>query len=277
MLRITHLNKFYTEKDGAKLAIFKNFNLEVNKGEFVGIFGPNGCGKTTLLNLIAGLDRPNSGKIIFNAPATRRAVIFQNYRESLFPWLSVRDNIAYPLKLRGIPLKERHKRAEALTEQFGIKINLESFPYTLSGGQQQFAAILRALMIEPDLILMDEPFSSLDYQATLFMLRKMQEIWEETGITFIFVSHEIDEAIFLAQRVVLLSNKPTRVVKDIVNSLSYPRTTAAMGMPEFIDLICRSHTFLPVHNMLNLDPSYQKHKCHRKDHQESDDSEGPLI
>jgi len=236
MLKITHLNKSYAEPSGSRLTIFNDFNLEVKKGEFIGIFGPNGCGKTTLLNLIAGLDKPNRGNIIFNTPAIRTAFIFQNYRESLFPWLSVRDNIAYPLKLRGMPIEERYKRAGELTEQFGVKINLESFPYTLSGGQQQFTAILRALMIEPDLILMDEPFSSLDYQTTLFMLRKMQEIWAETGITFIFVSHEIDEAIFLAQRVILLSNKPTKVVKDVANSLSYPRSTHVMGMPEFTDL-----------------------------------------
>ncbi len=236
MLKITHLNKSYTEHSGSELAIFNDFNLEVKKGEFIGIFGPNGCGKTTLLNLIAGLDKPNSGNIIFDTPAVRTAFIFQNYRESLFPWLSVKDNITYPLKLRGIPIAERYKRAEKLTEQFGVKINLESFPYALSGGQQQFTAILRALMTEPDLILMDESFSSLDYQTTLFMLIKMQEIWEETGITFIFVSHEIDEAIFLAQRVILLSHKPTKVVKELVNSLPYPRTTHVMGTPEFTNL-----------------------------------------
>ena len=213
MLKITNLQKSFQDNLGHSVEVFKNFNLEISGGEFLAIFGPNGCGKTTLLNLIAGIDKADDGKIIFDDPKTKIAFIFQNYRESLFPWLNVIDNISYPLKLQGIPEEKRHVQVKNLCEQFGVQINFENYPYTLSGGQQQLATILRALITKPDIILLDEPFSSLDYQTTLFMLNKTQEIWQETGITFIFVSHDIDEAIFLSQRLILLSKKPTMIAK----------------------------------------------------------------
>ena len=233
MLKITNLQKSFRDNLNHQVEIFKNFNLEISKGEFVAIFGPNGCGKTTLLNLIAGVDKADGGEIIFDDRKTKIAFIFQNYRESLFPWLSVIDNISYPLKLQGVPIEKRREQAKSLCVRFGVTISLESYPYTLSGGQQQLVTILRALITQPDIILLDEPFSSLDYQTNLFMLNKIQEIWRETGITFVFVSHDIDEAIFLSQRLILLSNKPTIIVKEVNNVLPYPRTTHLMGMPEF--------------------------------------------
>ena len=236
MLKITNLQKSFRDNLNHQVEIFKNFNLEISKGEFVAIFGPNGCGKTTLLNLIAGVDKADGGEIIFDDRKTKIAFIFQNYRESLFPWLSVIDNISYPLKLQGVPIEKRREQAKSLCVRFGVTISLESYPYTLSGGQQQLVTILRALITQPDIILLDEPFSSLDYQTNLFMLNKIQEIWRETGLTFVFVSHDIDEAIFLSQRLILLSNKPTIVAKTITNSLSYPRTTHQMGAPEFSKL-----------------------------------------
>lgn len=235
MLKLVNIKKTYLDQK-RKIEVFSNFNLEVSNGEFVAIFGPNGCGKTTLLNLIAGLDKPDFGQIIFDNPKTRIAFIFQNYRESLFPWLNVIDNISYPLKLQGIPAQKRYAQVKNLCEQFSVQINFESYPYTLSGGQQQLVTVLRALITQPDIILLDEPFSSLDYQTTLFMLNKMQEIWRETGITFVFVSHDIDEAIYLSQRLILLSKKPTIIAKEINNALPYPRTAHMVGTPEFSKL-----------------------------------------
>ncbi len=129
MLKLVNIKKTYLDQK-RKIEVFSNFSLKVNKGEFVAIFGPNGCGKTTLLNLIAGLDEPDFGQIIFDNPKTKIAFIFQNYRESLFPWLNVIDNISYPLKLQGISVQKRHAQVKNLCEQFSVQINFESYPYT---------------------------------------------------------------------------------------------------------------------------------------------------
>lgn len=233
MLSITNLKKSYYDNRGVELKVFEDFNLEIHEGEFLSLFGPNGCGKTTLLNLIAELDKSDGGEITFLNKKHKIAFIFQDYRNSLFPWLNIVDNISYPLKLAGSSIIERREQTENMCRQFGAKLNFGAYPYTLSGGQQQLVSILRALIANPDIILLDEPFSSLDYQTTLFMLKKTQEMWQKTKITFIYVSHEIDEAIFLSQRLVLLSNKPTRVVKVVNNALPYPRTTEVAGNLEF--------------------------------------------
>lgn len=234
MLKIDNLKKIY-QHNGSPVKVFDSLNLEINHGEFIGIFGPNGCGKTTLLNLISGLDKDFSGKIDFDSK-TKISYIFQNYRESIFPWLTIADNIAYPLKLRGSSHKGQKNAAQNICEQFGVKLNLSDYPHTLSGGQQQLVAILRGLITEPDILLFDEPLSSLDYQTTLFMLNKIQEIWQETKTTIIFISHDIDEAIALSQKIILLSNKPTKIIKIFDNHLNYPRKTNIMGTNEFVEL-----------------------------------------
>lgn len=234
MLEINNLEKIY-RSDGNSIRIFDSLNMEINRGEFVGIFGPNGCGKTTLLNLISGLDKNFSGQINFNGQ-TKISYIFQNYRESIFPWLTIADNIAYPLKLQGLSPEERKIAAEKICHQFGVKFDLSDYPYALSGGQQQLVAILRGLITKPDIILFDEPLSSLDYQTTLFMLDKIQEIWQETKTTAIFVSHDIDAAIVLSQKIILLSNKPTKIINIFNNNLGYPRKIDALGTNEFIKL-----------------------------------------
>lgn len=241
MLKIDNLKKVY-DHNGNSVEVFDSFNLEISRGEFVGIFGPNGCGKTTLLNLISGLDKEFSGKIDFDNKA-KTSYIFQNYRESIFPWLTIADNISYPLKLRGLSKKEQSNAAQSICNQFNIKFNLSDYPYTLSGGQQQLVAILRGLITKPDILLFDEPLSSLDYQTTLFMLKKIQEIWQETKTTVIFISHDIDEAITLSQKIILLSNKPTKVIKIFDNRLHYPRKTDIMGTNEFVEL---KHNILSV-------------------------------
>lgn len=234
MLKIDNLKKIY-DHNGNSVEVFNSLNLEISHGEFIGIFGPNGCGKTTLLNLISGLDKKFSGKIDFDKKA-KISYIFQNYRESIFPWLTIADNISYPLKLRGFLQKEQKEAVQKICNQFNIKFNLSDYPYTLSGGQQQLVAILRGLIIKPDILLFDEPLSSLDYQTTLFMLNTIQGIWQETKTTIIFISHDIDEAIMLSQKIILLSNKPTKVLKVFDNKLNYPRKTDILGTKEFVEL-----------------------------------------
>jgi NitT/TauT family transport system ATP-binding protein len=234
MLKIINLSKTY-QHNGNSIKVFESLNLEILRGEFIGIFGPNGCGKTTLLNLISGLDKNFSGRIEFDNK-TKISYIFQNYRESIFPWLTIAENIAYPLKLQDHSPEERKEAARKICSQFDIKFDLSNYPYTLSGGQQQLVAILRGLITKPDILLFDEPLSSLDYQTTLFMLNKIQEIWQETKTTVVFISHDIDEAITLSQKIILLSNKPTSVIKIFDNPLPYPRKTGILRTSEFVEL-----------------------------------------
>ena len=239
MLKISNLQKIYRDHTQTQIEVFRNFNLQVSEGEFITIFGPNGCGKTTLLNCIAGTIKADSGSITFNDNPTHNlkvGYVFQDYKNSLFPWLKVKDNISFPIKLKGLSKIKREEKVKLLCKNYGCNIKLELYPYQLSGGQQQFISLLRGLIIEPEIYLLDEPFSSLDYQTTLSMLEKFLEIWRKTKITTLFVSHEIDEAIFLAQKIVLLSNKPTKVVKIFENPLPYPRKIDLLGSLEFAKL-----------------------------------------
>lgn len=234
MLKINNLSKSFLNKE--KLDVFSNINLEVKDNEFLAFFGPNGCGKTTFLNIISGLLKPDEGSINFNKNDVKISYIFQNYRETLFPWLKVIDNIAWPLKIQRVIRELRYQKAKELCQKLNIKLDLNTYPYNLSGGQQQLVVILRALITEPDILLMDESFSALDYQTTLFMMKKVLEIWQKIKVTVIFVSHYIDEAIFLADRIVLFSKRPARVIEVLENNLPHPRTLNIMGTEEFAQL-----------------------------------------
>ncbi len=221
--------------NGRKVEVLGGVNLEIKHGEFLVIFGPNGCGKTTLLNIISKLENKDEGELV-SEDSPKTSFVFQNYREALFPWQRVIDNIAFPLKLKGVLKNERYAKVEKLLNSLGIKIDLRAYPYELSGGQQQMVAILRALITQPDLLLLDEPFSSLDYRTTLLMEEKILEIWERLRLTIIFVTHEIDEAIFLSSRIAIMNDKPSSIVKVLNNSLSYPRHWSVVGSEQFSSL-----------------------------------------
>lgn len=237
MLSIQNLNKTY--KDKARNKVFENFNLSVDDGEFVAVFGPNGCGKSTLLNSIAGLTEIDKGDISFNDTKVddlKIGFVFQDYKTSLFPWLTASENISFPLKISKINKNMAEKRVKRMLKKYKGNFNLKSYPYELSGGQQQFVALLRSLTINPDIILLDEPFSSLDYQTTLLWLERLSKIWQELKITTLFVSHEIDDAIFLAQRIILLSNRPTRIIKTFEVNEKYPRKLSFMTSSKFSNI-----------------------------------------
>jgi NitT/TauT family transport system ATP-binding protein len=220
-----------------KTVIYDNFDLDIPRGELISVFGPNGCGKSTLINMIAGLVPADAGQILFDGrklAAINFGYVFQNYREALFPWMRAFDNIAYPLKLKNVTPAERRARTEKLVEHLGIKLDLALYPYQMSGGQQQLVSILRALVVEPEILFLDEPFSALDYEMTLFMRAQLQRIFLETGTTTILVSHDLEEAVFLADRVLLLSRHPARVAAFMPVAAARPRTDVTLSDPGFV-------------------------------------------
>jgi NitT/TauT family transport system ATP-binding protein len=217
--------------------VYAGFDLDIPRGKFISIFGPNGCGKSTLINLMAGLLPRDGGEILFDgrkAGEVRIGYVFQNYREALFPWLRARDNIAYPLKFMNIDKREQERRVEQLVTRLGIRIDLNIYPYQMSGGQQQLVSILRALVIEPEVLFLDEPFSALDYEMTLFMREQLQHMFKEVGATTLIVSHDLEEAVYLADEVLLLTRAPTQVAETVVVDCVRPRTDATLADPEFV-------------------------------------------
>jgi NitT/TauT family transport system ATP-binding protein len=216
--------------------IYEKFDLDLPRGKFISIFGPNGCGKSTLMNMIAGLIPIDEGEILFDGQTIneiRFGYVFQNYRDALFPWISAWDNIAYPLKFMKVSRAERNARVDGLVKKFDIRLNLQQYPYQMSGGQQQLVSILRALVVEPEILFLDEPFSALDYEMTLFMRDQMQRVFQESGTTTIIVSHDLDEAVYLADRILLLSRAPAHVVAFPVVDVPRPRNTLTLADPEF--------------------------------------------
>ena len=217
--------------------IYDKFDLDLPQGEFISIFGPNGCGKSTLINMIAGLIPVDEGEILFDGKRLNEikfGYVFQNYREALFPWLRAIENIEYPLKVMQVPKAERRARSEKLIEHLGVKIDLKRYPYEMSGGQQQLISIMRALVVEPEILFLDEPFSALDYEMTLFMREQLQRLFIETRTTTVLVSHDLEEAVYLADHVLLLSRHPALVADYVPYDASRPRTDATLSDDEFV-------------------------------------------
>jgi len=231
-LAIAGLSKRFGES-----VVYDGFDLELPRDRFTAIFGPNGCGKSTLINLVAGLMPRDAGVVTFGGrpiAEARLSYVFQNYREALFPWLLAMGNIEYPLKLAGIGRAERRRRVEAIVDEFNIRIDLNRYPYELSGGQQQTISILRAVITEPEILFLDEPFSALDYELTLLMREQLQAIVQRRRMTTILVSHDLDEAVQLADQVLLLTRRPTRVADVIAVELPRPRTIEILTNPDFV-------------------------------------------
>ena len=222
--------------------IYRDFDLDLRDGEFVSVFGPNGCGKSTLINMISGMAPMDAGSVQFNGKPiaeTRLSYVFQNYRDALFPWMRAIGNIQYPLKLLHLDRKSRDRRVESLLAEFDIRIDLHRYPYELSGGQQQTISILRALITDPEILFLDEPFSALDYEMTLFMRERLQHVFMKRRNTMVFVSHDLEEAVQLADRVLLLTRPPTRVAEIVPVDLPWPRDAKTLSNPDFVAI--KSH------------------------------------
>lgn len=208
--------------------VLDNVNLLINKGEFICITGPSGCGKSTLLNIIAGLESASCGRVILNDSVVKdagidRAVVFQE--SALFPWLTVIDNVEFGMKMAGIKKEERKRRAMEYLKMVHLTKFKDSYIHQLSGGMRQRVALARALAIDSQVLLMDEPFSALDSQTRGILQLELQRIWMETKKTIIFVTHNIEEAVVLADRVVVMSANPGKIKKEFKIELSRPRTS----------------------------------------------------
>lgn len=235
MIAINDVEKYF-EKGSTQVKALLNFRLNVADGEFVTIFGPNGSGKTTLLNIISGLEEPSGGEVLINDKLPQEAsvgFVFQNYDESLFPWLTMLENVEFPLVAKNWPKKKRLLSAKRIIARVGLSHAEDHYIYQLSGGQKQLIAICRAIAMEPDILIMDEPFSALDYSTTRKMEMQLLDIWQEKKITTLFVSHDVDEAVFLADRVVVLSPRPGTIKKIFEVGLPRPRTPDMYTSPEF--------------------------------------------
>lgn len=221
-------------KDHAKVNVLDDVNISIEKGSFVSIVGPSGCGKSTLLNLIAGLDKVDEGAIYINdqrvtKPGPDRVVVFQS--DGLFPWLTVLDNVTYGLKLNGMAKKEAEEKARETLQMVHLSKYVQSYPHQLSGGMKQRVAIARALVMEPDILLMDEPFSALDEQTRMVLHHELIKIWKKTKVTIFFVTHNIREAVHLSEKVIVFATRPGRLKKIY----SVPTTKDGM-MPDSVTM-----------------------------------------
>ena len=224
-IEIKNINKSF-EGRGKNLSVLEDINLEINDGELICLLGPSGCGKTTLLRLIAGLDQPTSGEIVANGevvekPSGDRAVIFQQY--SLFPWLTVLQNVTFGLEISGGSKEENIQAAERYLKSVGLLDFKDSYPHELSGGMKQRVAIIRSLLNHSPILLMDEPFSALDMQNRHKLQEQLIGVWKRFENTIVFVTHDVDEAVYLADKIVLLDKDPGKIAEIIPVDLERPR------------------------------------------------------
>jgi NitT/TauT family transport system ATP-binding protein len=239
----THVTVRGLSKSFAGAPLYTDFNLDIPRAQIMSIFGPNGCGKSTLMNMISGLVAADSGEILFDGKSlkdTKIGYVFQNYRDALFPWMSSWDNIAYPLRRAGMREADVAARVDELRTLFEIRFELKRYPYELSGGQMQTVCIMRALAPRPEVMFLDEPFSALDFEMTLFIREKLQEAHMATGVTMVIVSHDLEDAVFLADRVLLLTRRPTRIAEIIPFDMPRPRLPEHMADERFIKV--KAHT-----------------------------------
>ena len=221
----------------SEVRALENVSLDIGEGEFVALLGPSGCGKSTLLNLLAGFDRPTGGTVLFDGaaierPGPDRGVMFQE--ASLFPWLTVWDNITFGPRVQRRARADYEQKARDMMKLVGLEAFADALPAQLSGGMRQRVGIARVLVMSPRALLMDEPFGALDAQTRLAMQQLLLDVWQTLGTTVLFVTHDIDEAILLADRICMMSARPGRIIREIRIDLPRPRSIESLTAPAFM-------------------------------------------
>jgi NitT/TauT family transport system ATP-binding protein/sulfonate transport system ATP-binding protein len=229
--------EFVSQAGGAPMKAIDGLSLDIAEKDFVCLIGPSGCGKSTLLNLIAGFEKATSGEVLLDGaaitgPGPDRGVVFQE--GALFPWLNVLDNVCYGPRRLHVPRARYLAEAHDILEQVGLSAFTKHLPAELSGGMRQRVAIARALINRPPVLLMDEPFAALDPQTRVLMQEMLLKIWEQESRTVLFITHDVEEALFLASRVVVMSSRPGRVLRDVRADLPRPRDYSVLRDPEFV-------------------------------------------
>jgi NitT/TauT family transport system ATP-binding protein len=247
-IEVRGVSRTFTTAQGDKVEALRDINLEIEDefapdgrdiGEFRVLLGPSGCGKSTILRIIAGLDFPDAGEVLVNGkpvtgPGSDRGMVFQKYTS--FAWLTVAENIEYGLKVQGMPKGERASKVDHLIEAVGLEGFAKAYPRTLSGGMQQRVAIARSLALRPQVLLMDEPFGALDAQTRNDMQSLLLRIWDETAASVLFVTHDVAEGVYLADRLYIVSPRPGTIVEEIPVPFGRPRDQSIKQLPEFHDV-----------------------------------------
>ncbi|MGD0846054.1 ABC transporter ATP-binding protein [Bradyrhizobium sp.] len=234
---ITFENVSKTFVGQKKVRALDGISLTINEGEFVALLGPSGCGKSTLLNLLAGFEKTTEGNLLFDGqtvtrPGPDRGVVFQE--AALFPWLNVWENVVFGPQVQGVARSDYESRAHGLLKLVGLEAFADVLPVQLSGGMRQRVGIARVLAMSPRALLMDEPFGALDAQTRLAMQQLLLDVWQSLGTTVLFVTHDIDEAILLSDRICVMSARPGRIMRTIPITLARPRSIASLTSPEFM-------------------------------------------
>ncbi len=249
MLEVVHLSKRYGSDAQSTLAI-ADLHFSVADGEFVCIVGPSGCGKTTLLKSLSGLISPSGGEALLHGraidgPPESMALVFQDYSRSLFPWMTVGRNVGFPLRRKGLRKVEKQAKVDQALAAVGLEGSASKYPWQLSGGMQQRVAIARALAYEPEILLMDEPFASVDAQTRTDLEDLLLDVWSSMDLTVVFVTHDVDEAVYLADRVVVLSPSPCTVDRVLTIDLPRPRDQlTTKSLPRYVEL--RAEVFTSI-------------------------------
>ncbi|GGN69179.1 ABC transporter ATP-binding protein [Actinoplanes lobatus] len=248
MITVDRVRKVFPASGGEFVAL-GDVSIELRDNEFVTVVGPSGCGKTTLMNILAGLETPTSGRaLVDGAPVTgpgpERGVIFQQY--ALFPWLTVRRNVEFGLRTAGVPRQRRREIADRFIALVGLEQFADALPKTLSGGMKQRVAIARAYAVNPSILLMDEPFGAVDALTRVRLQEQLLDTWSREKRTVVFITHDVDEAVFLANRVVVMAARPGRIAEVVDVGLPYPRTEELRLSPEFTAL--RHRVWSAVHH-----------------------------
>jgi NitT/TauT family transport system ATP-binding protein len=247
LLSVQGIQKIYSTTGGGGVEAVRDLTFDLHKGEFACLVGPSGSGKTTLLKVISGLMGATKGQVVLDGkvvdgPPRNMALVFQEYGRSLYPWMRVAENVVLPLKVAGVGKEERRARVAEALEAVGLAHVPKSYPWQLSGGMQQRVAIARAVAYQPEVLLMDEPFAAVDAQTRADLEDLVRSVWAKLGLTVLFVTHDIDESVYLGERVIVLSSSPTVILEDLAIDLPAERDQLeTRSDPRFVEL--RHHVY----------------------------------